>query len=69
MQIIQGNYFVNHFFSGFDGVLRIRFPSRLFFFRSGYSFVAVEVKVRNITKHLMSSPSIGKPVSFVFLES
>ena len=35
---------------------------------SGYSFVAVEVKSRNITKHLMLNPS-GNQFVFVSLES
>ena len=49
MQIIDGKYFANHSFSGFDGILRIEFvllyTRSTVLVRSGYSFVSVEVKV------------------------
>ena len=45
----NGKYFANHSFSGFDGILRIRFvllyTGSTVLVRSGYSFISVEVKV------------------------
>ena len=49
MQIINGKYFANYSFGGFDGILRIRFvllyTRSTVLVRSSYSFVSVEVKV------------------------
>ena len=40
-----GKYFVNHSFSGFENKLCVTSTESTVLVRSGYSFVAVEVKV------------------------
>ena len=67
MQIIYGKCFVNHSFRGFAQnwiCVFLRIESTVLI-RSGYSFVAVEVKVWKYNKTL-NVRFLGKPVSFVF---
>ena len=46
MQIIQGKYFVNHSFSGFENyICVVKSTESTVLARSGYSFITVEVKV------------------------
>ena len=43
MQIIQGKYFVNHLFSGFENSICVVISTESFVLgRSGYSFITVE---------------------------
>ena len=67
MQIIYGKCFVNHSFSGFaqNWICVFLSTESTVLIRSGYSFVAVEVKVWKYNK----TPNVRfpwKPVSFVF---
>ena len=66
MQIIYGKYFVTHSFNGFKNYIFVVISTEsTVLVLSGYSFVAVEVKVYKYNKTL-NVRSLGKPASFVF---